>query len=93
MRRNDKEGSECRQNALLGRHNTKRSIGSQLGIQFCNSFHLVDDAGIATALDGISLLENRLGLLGLCGGRGSALLLGNSLAEINAVVSLVPKLR
>ena len=92
MRRNDKEGSECRQNALHGRHNTKRSIGSQLGIQFCNSFHLVDDAGLATALDGISLLENRLGLLDLCGGSGSGFLLGNLLAEVDAVVSKVPAL-
>jgi hypothetical protein len=72
-------------------HEEKRA--QQLGIQFSNGIHLVDDAGLATALDGVSLLENRLGLLDLCGGRGSALLLGNSLAEINAVVSLVPKLR
>jgi hypothetical protein len=59
-------------------------------IEFCSGVHLVDDAGLATGLDGGSLLENRRGLLDLGGGSGSALLLGNSLAEINTVVSLVP---
>ena len=54
--------------------------------------HLVDDAGLATGLDGSSLLENSPGLLDFGGGSGSAILLCNSLAEIDTVVSLVPEL-
>ncbi len=57
-------------------------------------YYLVDDTRLATGLDGNGLLEDGAGLLGLGGGRGggSAFLLGNLLAEVDAVVSKVPAL-
>ena len=54
--------------------------------------HLVDDTSLAAGLDSDGLLENRLGLLDVGGNHGSgAVLLGNLLAEIDAVVGLVPE--
>jgi hypothetical protein len=59
--------------------------------KMCHKNHLVDDASVATGLDGSGLLQNGLGLLDISGGgSGNAVLLGNLLAKINAVVSLVP---
>ena len=56
--------------------------------------YLVDDTRLATGLDGNGLLEDGVGLLDLSGGGGgsSAFLLGNLLAEVDAVVSKVPAL-
>ena len=55
--------------------------------------HLVDDARLAASLDSHGLLENGPGLLdiGGDGSGGGTVLLGDLLAEIDAVVSLVPE--